>query len=113
MRERERRVELGFARRERARAVGSDCGGMDMVRAAGWVGAGVVGVRLSPARFYKFWASRSQMPKLLKPHFCCFGYMVFKSILQKDRLKHQNFWQDWGTKHPLNSSPKKLEHSFK
>jgi hypothetical protein len=38
------------------------------------------------------------MPKVLHPKFCCFLPMVFRSILPKDEIEQQKFWQKWGTK---------------
>ena len=51
-----------------------------------WVGAEVVGVRLALHAFFtSFGPLGSQMPKLLKPHFCCFGYMGPVRFAEKTR----------------------------
>jgi hypothetical protein len=53
------------------------------------------------AILHSFGSQESQMPKLYKAMFLHYVTMVFRSILQKDGLKHQNFWQNGGTKQAL------------
>jgi hypothetical protein len=55
---------------------------------------GVVGVKLAPNAFFtSFGTLGSQMPKLYKAIFLQTLKGVFRSILQKKELIHQNFLQ--------------------